>query len=105
MTAVRTLVDDDLFACRLWLADEHAKTLVSAFSGHLLEHWSPENVTVEGVTMPLQQAMVEHRLDYWHRPEAMWLLLGIYALVGCIVAAFLEKWLTQGVQENRPSAG
>jgi hypothetical protein len=28
----------------------------------------------------------------------MWLLLGCYALAGCIVAAFLEKWLTQGVR-------
>jgi MFS family permease len=81
-----------------------AKTLVSAFSGHLLERWSPENVTVNGVTMPLQQAMVGHQLDYWHRPEAMWLLLGAYALAGCIVSAFLEKWLTQGARETKPPA-
>ena len=81
-----------------------AKTLVSAFSGHLLERWSPEKVTINGVAMPLQQAMVSHQLDYWHRPEAMWLLLGAYALVGCIIAAFLEKWLTQGVRENKAPA-
>jgi MFS family permease len=79
-----------------------AKTLVSAFSGHLLEHWSPEKVTIDGVAVPLQQAMVAQQLDYWHRPEAMWLVLGAYALAGCIVAAFLEKWLTQGARENRP---
>ena len=75
-----------------------AKTLVSAFSGHLLERWSPEKVMINGVSTPLQQAMIAHQLDYWHRPEAMWLLLGCYALAGCIVAAFLEKWLTQGVR-------
>ncbi len=79
-----------------------AKTLVSAFSGHLLERWSPETVTVGGTTMPLQQAMVTHQLDYWQRPEAMWLLLGAYALLGCIIAAFLEKWLTKGVRDDRP---
>ncbi len=78
-----------------------AKTLVSALSGHLLERWSPEKVMVNGVSVPLQQAMVAHQLDYWHRPEAMWLVLGSYALAGCIIAAFLEKWLTKGVVENR----
>ncbi len=81
-----------------------AKTLVSAFSGHLLERWSPETVVINGVSTPLQQAMVAHQLDYWHRPEAMWLLLGAYALAGCIVAAFLERWLTQGVHETKPPA-
>jgi MFS family permease len=79
-----------------------AKTLVSAFSGHLLEHWSPEKVMIDGVATPLQQVMVAQQLDYWHRPEAMWLVLGAYALAGCIVAAFLEKWLTQGARETRP---
>ncbi len=81
-----------------------AKTLVSAFSGHLLQRWSPEKVTVGGAEIPLQQAMINHQVDYWHRPEAMWLLLGAYALAGCIVAAFLEKWLTEGAHETRPTA-
>ncbi|MBM3852240.1 MAG: MFS transporter [Verrucomicrobia bacterium] len=77
-----------------------AKTGVSAMSGHLLETWSPEKVTVNGAAVPLQQAMLEHQLGYWQRPEAMWLILGGYALAGCIVAAFLEKWLTQGAKES-----
>jgi len=81
-----------------------AKTLVSAFSGHLLERWSPETVTIGGVATPLQSAMINHQLDYWHRPEAMWLLLGAIALGGCLIAACLEKWLTQGVKESRPAA-
>jgi MFS family permease len=82
-----------------------AKTLVSAFSGHMLEHWSPEKVTIRGVTEPLQTAMVNHQLDYWHRPEAMWLVLCAYAMAGCVVAAILEKWLTKGARENRPRPG
>jgi MFS family permease len=81
-----------------------AKTIVSALSGHLLEHWSPEKVVINGAPVPLQQAMIAHQLSYWHRPEAMWLVLGAYALGGCIVAAFLEKWLTQGVRESAPQA-
>jgi MFS family permease len=81
-----------------------AKTLVSAFSGHLLERWSPETVTIGGVATPLQTAMINHQLGYWQRPEAMWLLLGAIALGGCLIAAFLEKWLTQGVKESRPVA-
>lgn len=77
-----------------------AKTLVSVFSGYLLEHWSPETVKINGVSTPLQTAMVNHELSYWHRPEAMWLILGAFALAGCIVAALLEKWLTQGVHKS-----
>ncbi|MBI5691302.1 MAG: MFS transporter [Verrucomicrobia bacterium] len=79
-----------------------AKSGVSLLSGHLLERWSPEKVRIEGVEVPLQEAMLGGKLDYWHRPEAMWLLLGGYALAGCIIAAFLEKWLTQGAKETRP---
>ena len=78
-----------------------AKTGVSAFSGHLLDHWSPEKVTVNGVAVPLQEAMINHQLPYWQRPEAMWFVLGAYALAGCIVAVFLEKWLTQGARNNQ----
>lgn len=78
-----------------WFA---AKTLVSAFSGHLLARWSPETVTVDGAAMPLQQALVENRLSYWQTPSAMWLWLGLYAFVGCLVALFLRKWLTKGAK-------
>jgi len=81
-----------------------AKTLVSALSGHLLERWSPETVTINGASVPLQQAMVAHQLNYWHRPEAMWLVLGAYALGGCLVAALLGKWFSRGVQESRSPA-
>jgi MFS family permease len=83
-----------------------AKTLVSFFSGHMLTRWSPEHVTVGGTTMPLQQALVEHKLSYWDTPSAMWLFLGAYAMVGCILAALLRKWLTKGARftnEPRPA--
>lgn len=75
-----------------------AKTLVSAFSGHMLEHWSPETVVIDGVKVPLRQAMIQGQLSYWHRPEAMWLVLGIYAFAGCVLAVFLRGWLTRGAR-------
>jgi MFS family permease len=81
-----------------------AKTLVSAFSGHMLAHWSPEKVVVNGVAIPLQQALIQGQVPYWHSPAAMWLILGLYALTGCIVAALLQGWLTQGARWKKESA-
>ena len=75
-----------------------AKTLVSWFSGSLLTQWSPATVKVDGADMPLQQAMIAGKVDYWHSPAAMWLWLGLYALVGCFLALLLRDWLTRGAQ-------
>ncbi len=73
-----------------------AKTLVSAFSGHLLEYWCPEKVRVEGIAVPIQQALVNHQLPYWRTPAAMWLVLALYAFAGCVVALIIRPWLTRG---------
>jgi MFS family permease len=73
-----------------------AKTLVSALSGHMLDRWCPEKVEVNGVLVPLQQAMVEGAVPYWQSPAAMWLILGVYAFAGCAIAIFLRGWLTRG---------
>jgi proton-dependent oligopeptide transporter, POT family len=73
-----------------------AKTLVSAFSGHMLEYWSPEKVLVNGTAIPLQQAMIHDQVPFWRSPAAMWLVLGVYALAGCVIASFLRGWMTQG---------
>ncbi|MDD3180594.1 MAG: MFS transporter [Opitutaceae bacterium] len=73
-----------------------AKTVVSWFSGDMLSYWSPEKIAVNGTEVPLQQAMIANQVDYWHSPAAMWLWLGLFALAGCIIAALLRNWLTQG---------
>ena len=73
-----------------------AKTVVSYFSGSLLGRWAPEEVTVDGATMSLQQAMIDGQLSYWDRPEAMWLILGGWAVAGCVIAIFLKGWMTKG---------
>jgi hypothetical protein len=48
-----------------------AKTLVSALSGHMLGRWCPENVVIDGSSVPLQQAMMHHHVGYWHSPATM----------------------------------
>lgn len=78
-----------------------AKTVVSYFSGNLLNRWSPETVTVDGADMTLQQAMIDGKLGYWDRPEAMWLILGGWAVAGCVVAIFLKGWMTKGMKEPK----
>jgi dipeptide/tripeptide permease len=75
-----------------------AKTVVSLLSGHMLARWSPETVNINGQIVPLQQAMLNGQVDYWHSPAAMWLVLGSYALGGCILALVFRGWLTRGAQ-------
>jgi MFS family permease len=75
-----------------------AKTLVSVFSGHLLGRWSPETVSVNGAAVPLKEALVHHQVSYWDSPAAMWLILGVYAMAGCIGAVLLRGWLTKGAR-------
>jgi len=81
-----------------------AKTLVSWFSGDLLQRWSPEKVDLNGVQIPLQQAMIHNQIDYWHTPAAMWLLLGGYAMVSCLIAACIRGWLEEGAHFKNASA-
>ena len=73
-----------------------AKTVVSYLSGYMLLRWSPEKVSVNGAEVPLQQAMINGQVSYWHSPSAMWFILGCYALAGCLIALLLRKWLTSG---------
>ena len=80
-----------------------AKTITSLLSGHMLNRWSPENISVGGAELPLREALIQGKVDYWHSPAAMWLILGLVALVGCIVAAWLRPWLTQGARWNSDS--
>lgn len=81
-----------------------AKTVVSLLSGHMLSRWCPEKVVIEGSEMPLQAAMIAGKLDYWDSPAAMWLVLGLWALAGCLLAWLMRHWLTQGVREGSQKA-
>lgn len=75
-----------------------AKTLVAWFSGDLLVRYSPAEVTVDGASVPLQQAMIAGQVPYWSSPAAMWFWLAAWALAGCILALLLRGWLTKGVR-------
>jgi dipeptide/tripeptide permease len=65
-----------------------AKTFISMLSGHMLERFCPEGI---------QPQIVAGTLPFWRTPEAMWLLLGLFALVGLVVALVFKSWLTKGV--------
>jgi hypothetical protein len=74
-----------------WFA---AKTVVSFFSGHMLGQWCPE--TVNG--QPLHDALQAGTVPFWHTPEAMWLILGLWAMSGPILAYMFKGWLTKGAR-------
>ncbi len=83
-----------------------AKTGVSAVSGHMLEYWCPEKVVVNGAAAPLKDALIQNQVSYWHSPAAMWLVLGLYAFGGCLIAVLLRGWLTRGAKlERKPNTG
>lgn len=82
-----------------------AKTVVSLLSGHMLAKWSPEMVVVNGVNVPLQQAMIQNQVPYWQSPAAMWFILGAYALVGCIIALLVRGWFTRGAHLQTKTQG
>jgi dipeptide/tripeptide permease len=69
-----------------WFA---AKVAVSAMSGHMLTRWAPE-----GIGEKLRQGTVA----FWDSPEAMWLILGIWALAGPIIAIVFQSWFTKGAR-------
>jgi len=67
------------------------KSVVSVLSGHLLIRWAPEGIG---------DRMVAGEVGYWDTPAAMWLILAVYALGGCLVALLLRGWLTRGLKES-----
>jgi hypothetical protein len=65
-----------------------AKTFISLLSGHMLQRFCPEGI---------QPKILAGTLPFWRSPEAMWLLLGGFALLGLVVAVLCRGWLTRGV--------
>jgi hypothetical protein len=56
------------------------------------------NPAVTKVDVNFQLVLQRGWVDYWHSPGAMWLLLGAIAMGGCVVAAMLGGWLTEGAR-------
>lgn len=65
-----------------------AKTFISLVSGHMLLRFCPEGI---------QPQIVAGTLPFWRTPEAMWLILGLFALFGLAFAMIFKGWLTRGV--------
>lgn len=66
-----------------------AKTFISLVSGHMLLRFCPEGIRTE---------IVSGTLPFWRSPEAMWLILGLFALLGLMFALIFKGWLTRGVK-------
>jgi MFS family permease len=66
-----------------------AKSLVSVLSGHLLGRWCAEGIG---------DRMVAGEVGYWDTPAAMWLVLALYAMGGCLIALVIRGWLTRGLK-------
>jgi len=66
-----------------------AKTFITLVSGHLLLRFCPEGIKPQ---------IVDGTLPFWRSPEAMWLILGAFALLGLVVAFVFKGWLTRGVK-------
>jgi dipeptide/tripeptide permease len=65
-----------------------AKTFISLLSGHMLLRFCPEGITPQ---------IAAGTLSFWRSPEAMWLILSGFALVGLAFAVLFKGWLTRGV--------
>ena len=65
-----------------------AKTFISLLSGHMLTRFVPEGI---------KPRILDGTLTFWHTPEAMWLILALFALAGLGMALVFKGWLTRGV--------
>ncbi len=71
-----------------------AKTVVSALSGHMLEKWIPELPNGE----LLRDRLAAGEVPFIWTPSMLWLLLGLVALAGPLVALALRDWFTKGAR-------
>ena len=65
-----------------------AKTFIGLMSGHMLLRFCPEGIKPE---------IAAGTLTFWRSPEAMWLILSGFALLGLAMAFIFKGWLTRGV--------
>jgi MFS family permease len=71
-----------------------AKTAVSFFSGHMLAIWVPELPDGE----LLRDRLAAGEVPFYLTPSTLWLLLGVFALAGPLVALALKGWFTKGAK-------
>lgn len=71
-----------------------AKTAVSALSGYMLAFWVP--LHEEGPT--LIERLEGGTIPFWRTPWMMWIILGVWAISGPILALLLRGWFTKGAK-------
>jgi POT family proton-dependent oligopeptide transporter len=71
-----------------------AKTTVSALSGYMLAYWVP--TYEEGPS--LVERLDAGTVPFYKTPTMMWLILGVWALSGPIVALLMRGWFTKGAK-------
>ncbi len=72
-----------------------AKTIVSMLSGHMLVKWVPEYPEGEPI---LRDRLAAGEIPFWDSPSAMWIILGIVAFAGPLVALAARGWFTRGAK-------
>ncbi|MFH1279062.1 MAG: MFS transporter [Candidatus Eisenbacteria bacterium] len=65
-----------------------AKTVVSLLSGHMLTRWVPED---------MGERLRAGTVAFVDSPSMLWIILGVFALGGPIIAWLLKDWFTKGV--------
>ena len=61
----------------------------------MLVKWVPEFPEGEPI---LRDRLAAGEIAFWDSPSAMWLILGIVAFIGPLVALGFRKWFTRGAR-------
>jgi POT family proton-dependent oligopeptide transporter len=78
-----------------------AKGAVSFLSGHMLARWIPE--FPEGEPL-LRDRLAAGQVAFWQSPSALFIILGIVALAGPVIALAMRRRFTKGASWNREEA-
>jgi hypothetical protein len=78
-----------------------AKTVVSLASGYMLERWIP--AFPEGEPL-LRDRLAAGQIPFWQTPSALWIILGIFALGGPLIALLMKSWFTKGAKWEKDEA-
>jgi len=77
------------------------KMVVAFFSGHMLMRWCPEYPEGEP---DVGDRIAAGEVAYWDSPYVMWLILGLWALIGVVVAIWCKGWFSKGMASDKAPA-
>jgi len=56
------------------------------------------HLDTDSIGVNLQLALKHGWIEFWHSPSAMWLILGLIAISGPIIAIIFKSWFTKGAR-------